>query len=199
MKKQKREIKNIDLNLVKLLFQEVQMRYNDPLCCYSDFLLLSISISAKAYPQREFLVEEDCIVHPKTLYRYWCSPNYGSGNRRYSPDEIVLDRMAEYCDYKNWSDFIVKNKGREVVNILPYEANIDYFREGIMLFDSLPENKSMYFGNESKYIGIMVVNNNVVVIDFKNVSITSYIHLLIEGIQVMPGNTNFSIIRLINN
>lgn len=78
-KRLKRENSYIDLNAVKLLFQKIEERTfpKQRLRRYIDFRELALKISLNSLPNRIFEWDEDMVVQPKTLQRYWGTLNYG--------------------------------------------------------------------------------------------------------------------------
>ena len=188
----KRENAYIDLNAVKLLFQKIEERTfpKQRLRRYIDFRELALKISLNSLPNRIFEWDEDMVVQPKTLQRYWGTLNYGKNNRRFSPSPIILDRLAEFCGYKSWQDFSVIYKDEIVTNILPYEKSIRYFRQGIKFVDDIPIGKIQYFGCETRYIALLRHSNDVQLVDYKNVfCFKSFLYLIINGIEVIPNDS----------
>ena len=187
----KRENAYIDLNAVKLLFQKIEERTfpKQRLRRYIDFRELALKISLNSLPNRIFEWDEDMVVQPKTLQRYWGTLNYGKNNRRFSPSPIILDRLAEFCGYKSWQDFSVIYKDEIVTNILPYEKSIRYFRQGIKFVDDIPIGKIQYFGCETRYIALLRQSNDVQLVDYKNVfGFQSFLYMLIHGIEIITND-----------
>ncbi|MBD5324275.1 MAG: hypothetical protein HDS02_05495 [Bacteroides sp.] len=191
-KRLKRENSDIDLNAVKLLFQKIEERTfpKQRLRRYIDFRELALKISHNSLPNRIFEWDEDMVVQPKTLQRYWGTLNYGKNNRRFSPSPIILDRLAEFCGYKSWQDFSDPHKDEIVTNVLPYEKNIKYFQQGIKLVDDMPIGEIQYFGCETRYIALLRHSNDVQLVDYKNVfCFKSFLYLIINGIEVIPDDS----------
>lgn len=200
MKKQIREISHINLNAVKLLFQKVEEKIYPPneLKRYIHFRELARKISSSVFPNKDFEFEEDMLIQPKTLQRYWGKLPYGNKNRRYTPNTMSLDRLAEFCGYRNWNDFANKHNGEYVTNILPYEKNIKYITQGIIDVDTIPNGDVMYFGNEMKYIALLRKSNDVQLIDYKNIwAFQSFVFMVINGIEVIPNHIDYPDIRII--
>lgn len=198
--KLRQEISHIDLNAVKLLFQMVEEKIHPQIQLnrYIHFRELARKISLYAFPDRDFEFEEDMLIQPKTLQRYWGKLPYGNKNRRYTPNTMSLDRLAEFCGYKNWNDFANKQNGEYVTNILPYEKNVKYMTHGIIDVDAIPVGDIMYFGCETKYIALMRRSNDVQLVDYKNIwNFQSFAFMLICGIEVIPNSTDLPAIRII--
>ncbi|MDE7460766.1 MAG: hypothetical protein K2M85_06755 [Paramuribaculum sp.] len=188
----KRENAYIDLNAVKLLFQKIEEKISpsQQLKRYTDFRELARKISRQSFPDKNFEWDEDMIVKPKTLQRYWGTVTYGNNDRRFSPNSVILDRLAEFCGYKSWQDFSVIYKDEIVTNILPYEKSIRYFRQGIKFVDDIPIGKIQYFGCETRYIALLRQSNDVQLVDYKNVfCFKSFPYLIINGIEVIPNDS----------
>ena len=124
----------INAHVLKQLFEAVQMQNNDlNFNNREDFKELEIRISEFRFG----ISYKGAAITDKALLKYWGIDKYGIAGRRYTPNSIYLDVLADFCGYKNWNQFQKQSGFKIVNNVLSYEQKQTYFNEGCLVLKNL--------------------------------------------------------------
>lgn len=182
--KKKPESLSIDMQSVKVLLQEVQkkMPQFNPLDGKSRneaARLITLANGRNTGEPTEFFVS------PTTLKRYWGCSKYGTRNKRYTPSTFILERLAVFCGFRNWTEFQKTNHSKTVEIILPYEEKLHFVDDGYWDANSATIGDVIYFGSPQKYIALERKIHEFELIDFKNIQcFTTFVSMDIQGIEV---------------
>lgn len=185
----------INAHVLKQLFEAVQMQNNDlNFNNREDFKELEIRISEFRFG----ISYKGAAITDKALLKYWGIDKYGIAGRRYTPNSIYLDVLADFCGYKNWNQFQKQSGFKIVNNVLSYEQKQTYFNEGIWYVDSAKTGDVIYFGDKYKYIAFQKTKFGLELFDFKNIHcFTTFTMNEIEGIEVIKKENQEISIRFI--